>query len=63
IYAFLTMGAVELLTHLTGLDAERLPQIIIFVILWGIAYAGIFFGFNYGSPELKGGNLLCNINK
>ena len=63
IYAFLTMGAVELLTHLTGLDAERLPEIIIFVILWGIAYAGVFFGFSYGTPELKESKLLCNINK
>ncbi|MCM1358776.1 MAG: polysaccharide biosynthesis C-terminal domain-containing protein, partial [Prevotella sp.] len=63
IYAFLTMGAVELITHLTGLDAERLPQIIIFVILWGIAYTGVFIGFNYGSPELRDSKLLCNINK
>ncbi|MDE5862689.1 MAG: oligosaccharide flippase family protein [Ruminococcus sp.] len=63
IYAFLTMGAVELLTHMTGLDAERLPEIIIFVILWGIAYAGVFFGFSYGTPELKESKLLCNINK
>ncbi|MDE6671956.1 MAG: oligosaccharide flippase family protein [Ruminococcus sp.] len=63
IYAFLTMGAVELLTHLTGLDAERLPEIIIFVILWAIAYTGVFVGFSYGTPELKESKLLCNINK
>ncbi|MBD5159319.1 MAG: oligosaccharide flippase family protein [Ruminococcus sp.] len=63
IYAFLTMGAVELLTHLTGLDAERLPEIIIFVILWAIAYTGVFVGFSYGTPELKDRKLLCNINK
>ncbi|MDE6034763.1 MAG: oligosaccharide flippase family protein [Ruminococcus sp.] len=63
IYAFLTMGAVELLTHMTGLDGERLPEIIVFVILWIIAYAGVFIGFEYGTPVPIHSKLLCNIDK
>ncbi|MDE6538742.1 MAG: oligosaccharide flippase family protein [Ruminococcus sp.] len=63
IYAFLTMGAVELITHITGADGERLPELIIFVILWGIAYFGVFVAMNYESSEFSDRKLLCNINK
>ncbi|MDE6502810.1 MAG: oligosaccharide flippase family protein [Ruminococcus sp.] len=63
LYAFLTMGAVELLTRITGAGGNSLPEIVIFVILWGIAYFGVFAGLNFKSFELPDRKILCNIHK
>ncbi|MDE7137629.1 MAG: oligosaccharide flippase family protein [Ruminococcus sp.] len=64
IYAFLTMGATELITRLVGADGEKIPEIIFFVILWGLAYFGIFVGFGkVKSFRFSDDKLLCNFNK
>ncbi|MCM1506883.1 MAG: oligosaccharide flippase family protein [Ruminococcus flavefaciens] len=59
IYAFLTMGTVELLTHVTGAGGESITEIIVFVLLWGLAYFGIFAGFNLKSVKLPERKILC----
>lgn len=63
IYAFLTMGATELLTRIFGADGKSIPEIVVFGILWGMAYFGIFAGLNFGSFELPDRKVLCNIHK
>lgn len=63
IYAFLTMGAVELITRIVGADGEKIPEIIFFVILWGLAYFGVFVGFNFRSFRLPDKKTLCSFNK
>lgn len=63
IYAFLTMGAVELLTRITGFDGKTVPEMIIFGILWTLAYFGVFAGMHSGSFELPDRKSLCNIHK
>lgn len=64
IYAFLTMGTVELLTRIVGAGGNSIPEIIFFVILWGMAYFGIFAGLgkikSFGFSDKK---LLCDFNK
>lgn len=64
IYAFLTMGAVELVTRIVGADGVKVPEIVFFVLLWSLAYFGIFAGFgkikSFGFSDTK---LLCNMNK
>lgn len=42
LYAFLTMGASELLMRLAGADCKRIPGMIMFTLLWGIGYFAIF---------------------
>ena len=63
IYAFLTMGAVELLTRIVRAGGNSIPEIVIFVILWGIAYFGVFAGLNFKSFEFPDRKILCNIHK
>lgn len=63
LYAFLTMGTIELLTRITGTVGNSIPEIVIFVILWGLAYFGVFAGLNFRSFEFLGGKTLCNIHK
>ena len=64
IYAFLTMGTTELITRLVGADGEKIPEIIFFVLLWGLAYFGIFVGFGkVKSFRFSDDKLLCNFNK
>lgn len=63
IYAFLTMGAVELLTRIVRAGGNSIPEIVIFVILWGLAYFGVFAGLNFKSFELPDRKVLCNIHK
>ncbi len=64
IYVFLTMGATELITRILNADGGKVPEIIFFVILWGLSYFGMFAGFSkfesFGLSEKK---LLCNFNK
>ena len=52
IYSFLTMGTVELLIRILGGGDNTILEIIIFVILWGVMYFGIFAGLNFKSFEL-----------
>lgn len=63
IYAFLTMGTVELITHIIRIDGNTVPEMIVFGILWGMAYFGMFVGLDYGSFELPDRKVLCNIHK
>ncbi|MDD6098775.1 MAG: polysaccharide biosynthesis C-terminal domain-containing protein [Oscillospiraceae bacterium] len=62
IYAFLTMGASELLTRIIGADGESIPEIILFSVLWATGY----FAFSMLSHKEKGrlitGDLL-DVNK
>jgi len=41
-YAFLTMGAVQLIMRIMGADGKSLPEIITFTLLWSASYFLIF---------------------
>ncbi|MDE5584662.1 MAG: oligosaccharide flippase family protein [Ruminococcus sp.] len=64
IYAFLTMGAVELLTRIVGADGKSLAETLLFVTLWAVGYFMIFFVVNKVQlPEFSAQKVLCNIDK
>ncbi len=45
-YAFLTMGAAELLIRLVGADGRSIVEIVIFTLLWAAGYFAIFSFFS-----------------
>lgn len=42
VYAFLTMGASELIMRIAGADGRSVPEMIVFTIVWGTGYFAIF---------------------
>jgi stage V sporulation protein B len=42
IYSFLTMGAAELITHISGVDTNGFFGIILFAVLWTALYFAVF---------------------
>lgn len=63
LYAFLTLKTVELLTHIFIKDANTIPEMIIFIIIWSIMYFGVFAGFNLDSFQFPNKKILFNFNK
>lgn len=45
LYAFLTMGTVELLFRFIPHSEDNIPYVIAFILIWGIAYSCIFIVF------------------
>ena len=62
LYSFLTASAVELTARILNFDGNSIPEMVLFVLVWGVAYFTILIVLNTTkfNNTIK---MLCRINK